>query len=388
MSIEVRLHARVAEIPAATWDALLPDDASPFLEHGWLDALEEAGCVAPDRGWLPRHIGVYDGGRLVAAAPAYVKGNSEGEFVFDHQWAGVAHRLGIDYYPKLILAVPFTPATGDRVLTAPGEDRAALVGLVAEAARAMIAQLGLSSAHMLFPRSDEAAVFEAHGFGRRLGLQFHWKNKGYSTYDDFLGSFASKRRHQLRRERRLVAEQGITLETRRGADVDEETLAFAYKCYLATVDKFTWGRRYLNEKFFRLAVERFAGPRDDAWKPKRASFEVVVAKKDGRAIGGAVNVAKNGRLYGRYWGAEAEFPFLHFAVCYYHSIDECIARGFSTFEPGAGGEHKVARGFSPTATESAHAIADKRLDRIVRDFLPREREHIEKIVSGELEGEE
>jgi predicted N-acyltransferase len=382
--VEVRLHERIAEIPEASWDALLEPDSSPFVEWGWLDALERAGCVVPDRGWLPRHIGVYRAGTLIAAAPAYVKGNSEGEFVFDHQWAGVAHRLGVDYYPKLILAVPFTPATGDRVLIKAGEDRAVLRAVIADAARAIADQLGLSSAHLLFPREDEAKAFEGRKWGARLGIQFHWKNHGYATYDDFLARFDSKRRHQLKRERRMVAEQGITIETRRGEAFDEKTVALAYKYYLSTVDKFVWGRRYLNEKFFQLVVERFAGKRDDLVNPRRCAVELVVASKNGRPVGGAFNVAKGKRLYGRYWGAGSEHPFLHFAVCFYHSIDECIARGFEAFEPGAGGEHKVRRGFDPTATHSAHFIRDPRLDRIIRDFLPRERAHVERILRGEI----
>ena len=387
--LDVRLHESITELPQASWDALLAEDSSPFLEWAWLASLEEAGCISPKRGWLPRHIGVWRGDALVGAAPAYVKGNSEGEFVFDHQWAALSERLGAEYYPKLILAVPFTPATGDRVLAAKGESREAMRAIVADAATTIATTLGLSSAHVLFPRDEEARAFERRGFARRVGLQFQWKNRGYSTFDDFLGSFDSKRRHQLRRERRVVAEQGITIETKRGDEIDDEVLACAYRFYLSTVDRFMWGRRYLNERFFQLIRDRLArGRAGDLLRPKRASLEIVVARLGGRIVGGAVNIAKNGRLYGRYWGADEQLRFLHFAVCYYHSIDECIARGFEAFEPGGGGEHKVKRGFDPTATFSAHHLRDPRLDRIVREFLPREMEHVERIVRGEIEDDD
>jgi predicted N-acyltransferase len=331
---------------------------------------------------------VWSGERLLAAAPAYLKGNSEGEFVFDWSWASVAERLGVEYYPKLVAAVPFTPATGERVLIAPGEDRAKMRALVADALALVAQELSLSSAHVLFPREDEASAFVDRGWALRCGVQFHWKNQGFRTYDDFLATFDSKRRHQLRRERRVLREQGIVVETRRGPQIDDATLAHAHRFYLATVDKFVWGRRYLNEQFFQLARDRFATEREDVDNPKRAAIEVVLARKGDRVLGGAFNVAKGRRLYGRYWGADVNVPFLHFEVCYYHSIEQCIARGFEAFEPGAGGAHKASRGFAPTITRSVHRIHDRRLDRIVREFLPREQAHVEAVVRGEIEDDE
>ncbi|GAC1351485.1 MAG: GNAT family N-acetyltransferase [Polyangiales bacterium] len=373
--LEVRLHDRIAEIAEASWSALLTPDSSPFLEWAWLDALEESGCVSPKRGWLPRHITVWRNEALVAAAPAYLKGNSEGEFVFDHQWAAVAERLRVKYYPKLILAVPFTPATGDRVLVAPGEDRDAVRAVVAEVTSRVTEELELSTAHLLFPRPDDQQIFENRGWVPRLGVQFHWHNHGYQTFDDFLSTLGAKKKHQIRRERRLVQELGIVVETLRGEAIDDRILAHAYQFYLATVDKFAWGRRYLNEHFFRLMRDRWSAS---------GQLEVVVARKGDQLIGGAINIAKNKRLYGRYWGALEEVANLHFEVCYYHSISDCIARGFEAFEPGAGGEHKARRGFDPTVTTSAHLIRDSRLDAIVREYLGRERDHVRKVVSGEL----
>lgn len=377
--LELRLLEKIDEVTEAQWDALLLPDSSPFMEWAWLEALERTGCVTAARGWLPRHLTLWRGDRLVAAAPAYIKGNSEGEFVFDHQWAAVASRLRVEYYPKLVLSVPFTPVTGDRLLVAQGEDRGEIRAAIAEVARAVIEQLELSSAHVLFPRQDELEALEERGFAPRLGVQFHWHNDGFGTLDDFLSSLGSKKKHQIRRERKLVREQGITIETLRGHAIDDRVLTHAYRCYLATVDKFVWGRRYLNDRFFKLIRDRWADTK---------KLEVVVASKGGRMIAAAINVAKAKRLYGRYWGCLEEHPFLHFEVCYYHSIDECIAHGFEAFEPGAGGEHKARRGFRPTLTRSAHAVRDKRLDAIVRDYLPREAEYMRKVVGGEIEDED
>jgi predicted N-acyltransferase len=376
--LELRLHERIADVPQAVWDALLLPDSSPFMEWAWLEALEQTGCVAASRGWLPRHLTLWRGDKLVAAAPAYIKGNSEGEFVFDHQWASVAMRLRVEYYPKLVISVPFTPVTGDRVLVAPGEDRTEMRAAIAELASAVIDQLELSSAHMLFPRQDELDAFEGRGWAPRLGVQFHWHNQGFAKFDDFLSSLGSKKKHQIKRERRKLAEQGIVVETVRGRDIDDRLLAHAFRCYLATVDKFAWGRRYLNKRFFGLIRDRWA---DDE------RLEIVVARIGDRPIAAAVNVAKHKRLYGRYWGCTEEHEFLHFEVCYYHSIEACIARGFEAFEPGAGGEHKARRGFRPTLTRSVHRIRDPRLDAIVRDYLPREAEYMRKVVGGELEDE-
>ncbi len=375
--LEVRLLDRVGEVAEADWDALLAPDSSPFVEWAWLEALERAGCVTPERGWLPRPITLWRGERLVGAVPAYVKGNSEGEFVFDHQWASFAERrLGLRYYPKLIFAVPFTPATGDRVLVAPGEDRGAIVSALAAVGPKLIDELELSGAHLLFPREAEQKAFGEHGWIERHGVQFHWRNEGFRTFEDFLGTLPSKKRTQIRRERRGVRDQGIVVETRRGDAIDDPTIEAAFRFYLSTVDKFFWGRRYLNEAFFRLVRDRWAA---------RGRLEIVVAREGERAIAGAINVFKGDRLYGRYWGADEDRPFLHFEVCFYHSIDEGIARGLSVFEPGAGGEHKRARGFRPTLTRSAHVFRDRRLQASLADFCGRETEYLEKVVRGEID---
>jgi predicted N-acyltransferase len=366
--LSVRLLERVRDVPREAWDELAIPSSSPFTEWTWLDCLEETGCAAADAGWLPRHFTLFRGSDLVAIAPAYVKGNSEGEFVFDWSWADVAARMGIDYYPKLVFAIPFTPATGDRVVVAPGEDRSEVIAAFAEAARAFSAKAGLSSAHVLFPREEEAKAWAAAGLLPRLGVQYHWENEAYSSMDDFLARFNAKKRHQLRREIAQPGKSGITIETLPPSALDESIAKTMHHFYGATVDKFHWGRRYLNELFFSRVAARFADRL--AW---------VVAKKGGAPVAGAFNVKKGDRLYGRYWGASQEAasePFLHFNVCYYHGVRECIAEGRAVFEPGAGGEHKKARGFLPTLTHSAHWVADARLRRLLAAHLEREREAV------------
>jgi hypothetical protein len=376
--LELRLLSSIDEVSAEAWDALLRDDSSPFVEHAYLSALEGSGCVDAQRGWAPRHVALFRGSTLVAAAPAFLKGNSEGEFVFDHAFAQAAQRLGVRWYPKLLCAIPFTPQVGDRVLVAKGEDRAATTALVADALRTIAFESKLSSAHVLFLEQAQAAAFEARGWALRSSVQFHFENRGYESFDDFLArgpAFDSKRRNQIRRERRRVIEDGITLETRRGGDVDDRTLELAYRCYLSTVDKFVWGRRYLNERFFARVRDAWAGREAEPLRPRRGQLEIVIARAGGRPLAAAINYAKGGRLYGRHWGALEHRPLLHFEVCYYHSIDECIARGFSSFEPGVQGEEtKGPRGFLPVITTSAHVVRDARLDAAVRDYLSRERE--------------
>lgn len=361
MTFEVRVHTKIREIPQAEWDELDGVKAAPFLSWAFLDALETTGCVGADAGWLPHHLSFWEGGRMLATAPAYIKGNSEGEFVFDYAWAGASERAGLPYYPKLVVAVPFTPATGARLLVKLPADRPRLLPVLAEAVRKIVAGEELSSAHVLFPTEAEAHGLVEAGLAHRYGIQFHWRNHGYGCFEDYLSRFSSKRRNQIRRERKEMGRQGITLTTLRGA-VPPEVVDAMYRFYAATVDKFSWGRHYLNRAFF-----------EEICVTLRGKVEVVLAREGSRIIAGAFNIAGETTLFGRYWGADEERPFLHFNVCFYHSIDECIARGMKLFEPGAGGQHKLVRGFEPSLTHSAHHLAHPGLDRAVRDYLVRER---------------
>ena len=357
---------------------LSDEHTSPFLSFAWLDALEQTGCVAEARGWAPQHITLHQDGKLVAFAPAYLKSNSEGEFVFDHSFARFAEgSLGIDYYPKLVVAVPFTPATGSRLLVRPGEPREATLGAFAAGLRKLVGALGVSSAHVLFPLAEEADLLVQHGLAQRVGVQFQWHNPGYASFDDFLGRFNSKRRHQIRRERREVEAQGIDIEVLTGSELSPALADFVYAFYRTTVDKFFWGRRYLNRAFFEEVLSRL-----------RDRVHLVVAKEraSGRRLAGAFNLLGRDTLYGRYWGALEDRKFLHFEVCFYSGIEDAIARKLVRFEPGAGGEHKLLRGFEPTETTSVHHLADPRFDRAVRDFLERETSSLrEQIASAKDE---
>jgi uncharacterized protein len=358
----LRVHRAITELPRSSWDALLDDAARPFLEWAFLAALEESGSVSPPHGWHPRHLTLWRGPRLVAAAPAYLKEDSHGEFVSDDAWATAAQRLGVRYWPKLVLAVPFTPATGRRLLVAPGEDREARQAELAHAAREYARAEGLSGVHVLFPTEAEATSLEAAGFTVRLGVQYQWHNAGYASTEDFLARFHSRRRHQLRRELRAPASQGITLRTLRGEELAEVPPSELYRLYTSTVDKYPWGRRLLTPDFFARLLTTF-----------RQGCELVEARKEGRRVAAALNLVGPGVLYGRYWGCFEEHPFLHFNVCLYHPIQEAIARGLLRFEPGAGGEHKLTRGCEPRLTWSAHLLFHPRLQGAVRSFLVHER---------------
>jgi predicted N-acyltransferase len=374
--LRLRVVPRIRDVPKEEWDALASERSSPFVEHTWLDCLEEAGCVGGDTGWTPRHLVLYEGGDVVAAAPAYLKTNSEGEFVFDWSWADLARRMRIRYYPKLVVSVPFTPAAGERVLVRSGRDRHETVAVFAEAARALVREHQQSSAHVLFPHEDEARAWSDAGFALRNGVQYHWSNAGYATFEDFLATLPQKKRTQIRRERKQPALDGVTLHTLGPEELTRDVARAMYRLYLTTVDKYFYGRRYLNERFFELVQERFAHRL--AW---------VVAKRRGEIVASAFNVKKGDTLYGRYWGTNVELPFLHFNVCYYRGIDDAIRAGLATFNPGAGGEHKRVRGFAPTVTWSAHHLADARFRGIVDSFLEREREAIASYVAGEADEE-
>lgn len=344
-------------------------DQSPFLEWDWLVSLEEAGCVGRKTGWMPQHLLLRHEGRLVAAAPMYLKSHSQGEFVFDHGWAEAAYKAGIDYYPKLVVAVPFTPANGRRLLTHPALPRAALLRLLSNALREVCLANNLSSVHVNFCEADAIEPLREAGFLHRQGVQYHWQNRGYRAFEDYLGDLRSKRRNQVRRERREVAAAGVGVTVHEGMAIPDGLFEPMFRIYLSTVDKMYWGRRYLNRGFFELLRERF-----------KRHLCFVVARRGGEIVAGTVNVQKAGVFYGRYWGAFEEVRHLHFEVCYYAAIEHCIARGLIRFEPGAGGDFKYWRGFSPVATHSMHFMAHPAFARAVAEFLARERTQVDRII--------
>ena len=361
--VEVETLSGVRELPAAEWNALV-GDGSPFLEWEWLASLEDAGCVGGSTGWSARPLVVRDRGRLVAAVPLYVKTHSEGEFVFDSGWADAAERAGIPYYPKLLVGVPFTPVTGARFLVAPGERRAEWIERLGAALVELCRESELSGVHVNFCGADEVEPLRAQGFELRIGVQYHWRNEGYARLDDWLARFRSKRRNQIRRERREVAESGVEVAALAGSDIPDALFEPMFRFYLATVRGRAWGRQYLNRKFFGLLRERFR---------ERLCF--MVASAAGEPIAGTFNVTKGDALYGRYWGATRDVRNLHFEVCYYAAVEHCIARGLARFEPGAGGDYKQARGFDGQPTYSLHWLAEPRMRAAVARFLADERAH-------------
>lgn len=360
--MKLEIHASLSEIGRDAWNALARD-ASPFLDWEWLVALEESGCASRQTGWYPQHLTLWEGGQLIAACPLYVKGHSQGEFVFDHGWADAAHRAGIRYFPKLLVGIPFTPATGPRLLVSrdPGLDPTRLRGELAQLLADICRRNSFSSVHVNFCPPEDLGPLEAHGFRRRTGYQFQWRNRGWRDFDDYLESFRSKRRVQIRRERRELESQGIEIETY-SDDIPAELFPVMFRIYKSTIDKLYWGRQYLNEAFF----ERLA----HTWRHRLVFF---VARRNGNIVAGTFTVRHADALYGRYWGCFEEHRYLHFNLCYYASIEYCLKHGLQRFEPGAGGEFKYLRGFDPHPTESAHFIADPRLAQAIADYLERER---------------
>jgi len=364
----LRVAASLGDVPRDAWNALV-GDGSPFLEWDWLSILEETGAVGPDTGWLPQHLTLWEGDRLVGGCPLYVKAHSQGEFVFDHNWASAAQRGRIRYYPKLLVAVPFTPVAGQRFLAAP-DAHARVTALLAGALEDLCERQGFSSAHVNFCLDDTAAALETRGWLRRTAYQYHWTNPGFRTFDDYMASLRSKRRNQARRERRALEEQGITIQVLVGDAIPDALAPLAYRLYRATVDTNPWGQRYLNRRVFDLLFTRW-----------RSRLCLVLARRGDTVVAGTVNVQKAGVLYGRYWGAFEDLRHLHFNVSYYAAIEHCIVSGLQRFEPGAGGEFKHLRGFDAAETRSMHWIRHLGLRNAVAEYLGRERAH----VAGEME---
>lgn len=372
-------------IGKATWDALANpgwrigprggperiDPAAPafnpFVTYDFLLSLEDAGCVGGRSGWMPRHLVVRDGaGSAIAVAPAYLKSHSKGEYVFDYGWADAFERAGGRYYPKLQVSVPFTPAQGPRLLVGMGGDAAERRALLTRALVALCEQSNASSVHVTFTEDDDFAALTDAGFLARTDTQFHFHNRGYQTPDDFLAALASRKRKQIRRERREALENGITIRHVTGEGITEADWDAFYAFYMDTGSR-KWGRPYLNRKFFSLIGERMAD-----------SICLVMADRDGKPIAGALNLIGSEALFGRYWGCIEDHPFLHFEVCYYQAIDFAIEHGLKRVEAGAQGDHKLARGYEACQTRSAHFLRHPGLREAVADYLVGERRAVER----------
>jgi uncharacterized protein len=360
----INIVRKVCEIQREIWDGLL-GSGSPLMKWDWLDSFEQTGCVSEETGWLPHHLVVETAGKIVAVCPMYLKLHSMGEFVFDWEWAEAAHRVGIQYYPKMLVGVPFTPVTGPRFLTAPGEDRKSLIRFIGRALARVAKDNKISSVHVNFCLADEQEVLEEVGFFPRAGLQFHWQNRSFKTFDDYLGSFRSDRRNKIKRERREVTQRGITIRVFEGDALTRAQMHTMFRLYKGHVDRHYYGRQYLTQEFFDEIHRRLA-----------AHVCLILAEREGKIIAGTFNVRDGTAMYGRYWGAFEEQPFLHFNVCYYSAIEHCIRMGLERFEAGAGGSFKQLRGLDPEPTGSVHYIVDGKFRRAVERFLQHEREMI------------
>jgi predicted N-acyltransferase len=362
----VRIVSRIADVPAADWDTCArgaaPSPTNPFISHAFLRALEESGSATRKTGWLPHHLLLEDGsGTLLGAMPCYLKAHSQGEYVFDHGWADAYERAGGSYYPKLQASVPFTPVPGKRLLVRAGEGEIEREALLLQAAMQVTDRLGISGLHIAFLTSEEWDLAGELGFLKRTDQQFHWRNDGYASFEDFLAALASRKRKTVRKERREALADGIATEWVTGSDLTEVHLDAFFDFYMDTGSR-KWGSPYLTRQCFSLLRESMAD-----------KMLLVLAKRAGRYIAGALNFIGADTLYGRYWGGIEEHPLLHFEVCYYQAIDFAIQHGLARVEAGAQGAHKLARGYLPSETYSAHYIADLALRRAVTDYLSRER---------------
>ena len=362
--IELRIDNEISESPREDWDALLRPDDNPFVSWTFLEALEHSGSAAPDRGWWPCHLTAWQADELVAAAPAYVKADSAGDFSRDWGFAEAAQRNGLSYYPKLVIGVPFSPVTGRRALVREGWDRSEMIGALVVLALELARESNLSSIHVLYHREEECEAFESAGLTPRVMIQYHWKNRDYDDLGAWIRDLKSKKRTQIRRECREPERQGISIRTIRGEQLraDPERWAqAAHELYVRNTQKHFWGGAYLNRRFFDRAFDRL----DE-------HVELVIAELDDRVVAGAFNLATDSHLFGRYWGCHEEHRFLHFNVCLYHSIAECIERGIQVFEGGAGGEHKLSRGFEPTFVYTSHRFLHQGFHDAVSRYLEAE----------------
>ncbi len=366
--MKVTVHDSMSDISRADWNTLAGDDY-PFLRHEFLQLAEESGCVAPDNGWSSRHLTISDGGKLRAAMPLYQKSHSWGEFVFDWAWANAYDQAGLNYYPKLVSAVPFTPAPSTRLLLRDSDDAEAAAGLL-QAGVTLATDSNCSSLHVLFPSSSDLPHLEKAGLLIRKDCQFHWHNNNYRDFDEFLATFTSVKRKKARRDRRRVAESGIQFRRVKGRQIDASTWSEVYRLISRTF-MLRGSMPYYSESFFRGISEQIP-----------EGILIVMAELDSKPVAAAVFFESNSHLYGRYWGSDGHYDSLHFETCYYQGIDYCIESGKQIFEPGTQGEHKISRGFSPVSTWSAHWLAHPEFSSAIENYLGEEGKHVDRYIES------
>lgn len=361
-SYQVAWINKVAEVPQAAWDALAMPLKTPFLEWEWLNNLESSGSAIPQAGWLPNHLTIWRDRALIAAAPLYLKGHSQGEFIFDQQWAEVSQRIGVDYYPKLLGMSPFTPAEGYRFLIAQGEDEDELTELMVGAIDYFCDRQNISGCHFLYVDPEWKSVLERHGFTAWLHHSSIWHNQGFQTFDDYLSIFNANQRRNIKRERKTVEKQGLELQVFTGDEIPKSLFPLMYSFYADTCDKFGWwGSKYLTKRFFEQLHAHYR---------HRVVFVAAYHELDKRhPMGMSFCLTKGDRLYGRYWGSFQDIDCLHFDACYYTPIEWAINRNIQSFDPGAGGRHKKRRGFPATPNHSMHRFYNRRLTQILLPYI-------------------
>jgi predicted N-acyltransferase len=365
-SFQLEIVDSLGNIPPGEWNALLPADAGPFLRHEFLSALEETGCVGGNTGWQVAHLVLRDDQKLIGAMPLYLKQHSYGEFVFDWSWAQAYEQQGMQYFPKALCAIPFTPVQGSRILIASNVADDLVQQQLIAGLKTLVLQNNLSSAHVLFPHASEAKGLEDQGFMLRDSVQFHWHNQGFENFEQFLAALTMKRRKNIRREREQIAREQITFRHVPGISSTDADWEFFYRCYANTYLEHG-SSPYLNETFLKLWAHRLP-----------ENLHLIIAERNGNPIAASLLVVDptSSKAYGRYWGAIKHVPCLHFETAYYQAIQYCISNQIQTFEGGAQGEHKMARGFLPTTIQSAHFIADPQFAKAVQHFLDREHQGI------------
>jgi len=362
--MRIQLIDSISQIDAVAWNALV-EQRYPFLRHEFLSALEQSGAASALTGWTPQHLLLFDNKQnLSAAMPLYLKEHSRGEYVFDHQWANAYYQTGMDYYPKWLTAIPFTPCQGPRMLLAPATDLLSAMSLLLDNIQQSAVRLGISSWHCLFPEPEQLHALKSLGLSIREDVQFQWFNRGYRDFDDFLAAFTASKRKMVKRERRKASEQDIEFIQILGSDADERQWEAFYQFYRMTYLK-KGSQPYLNSAFFQICASTMG-----------KQILLILARKNRQYVGAALSFVGTDSLYGRYWGCHDEYDALHFEACYYQGIDYCLANGLSRFDSGAQGEHKIARGFEPVSTYSAHWLKEPAFAKAVDGFLYREKQQI------------
>jgi predicted N-acyltransferase len=367
--MDIKQHHSILDIPAEDWNRVL-NSQHPFMRHEFLAALEQNDCTGEKYGWLAKHVAVYQDGRLAGVIPMYEKDNSYGEFVFDWAWADAYQRNGLPYYPKWVIAAPYTPAAGPRILVDPDLDQATVSMSLIEGVHELEITSSISSIHFLFTTENETRLLQDQGYMPRLGCQFHWHNQGYRDFQDFLDTFTAKKRKNVKQERKYASAAEADIEIIQGNQASEEQLMAAELFYRKTFDE-KWGTATLNLGFFRQIATSMG-----------EQLLLIMARRNGKYIAGAICFQDDTTLYGRHWGCIEEHAHLHFELCFYQGIDYCIQHGLQRFEPGAQGEHKISRGFLPTPTWSAHWIKNPQFSRAIQHFLQQETEGMQDYIQS------